>query len=96
MNMNKKKALVPGTKELGNDLVDGVAYFRWLQEIFCCVVWKLTLLCPAADGLEVLARMSRVEVDIWLRKIWIEPNLSKNSSVDCAHELLTNYVKAVG
>jgi hypothetical protein len=37
-----------------------------------------------------------VEIDIGLGVLRVDPDLSQNSTVDCAHEFLTKDVKAMG
>ena len=54
------------------------------------------LLGPLPHSVEVATLVPRVEIDICLGILGIEPDLAKNSDVDGTHELLAYYVKAVG
>ncbi len=71
---------------------------RWRSQI----VWRkvldsgrLVLPRPFAHLLEMSALVSCVEVDEWLRRLRIPPDLPENADVDSAHELLAQYVEAV-
>ena len=54
------------------------------------------MLGPVTNGIEVTAAMFRVEVNEWLRSIGVNPDLTENSDVHGAHELLPQDVEAVG
>ena len=56
-------------------------------------------ICPRSYGVKIPAFMSGIEVDVRLCKRgrgWLEPDLSQNTNIDATHELLSNYVEAVG
>ena len=54
---------------------------------------------PCSYGVKTPAFMSGIEVNVRLCKRgrgWLEPDLSQNTNIDATHELLSNYVEAVG
>jgi hypothetical protein len=56
----------------------------------------LVLLCPPTHIVEVFTPVLGVEIDIRLGAFRVDPDLTQNSSVDCAHELLAKNVEAMG
>jgi hypothetical protein len=56
----------------------------------------LIFLCPLSHSIEVLTAVLCVEVDIRLRALRINPDLTENSGVDCAHKLLAKNIEAMG
>lgn len=76
-------------------LIYCVALSRWLQEIGWDILGKLTVFCPLTNGIEVLAFVPSIEVNICLWPFRIPPNLAEHASVDRAHELLSDDIKTV-
>lgn len=71
---------------------------RRREVIIWHIFWQLVLFCPSSDIVVVSADVLRVEIDEWLRHglvLRLPPDLSKNSNVNRAHELLTDDVHAV-
>ena len=72
---------------------------NWRREVIIWhVFWQLVLFCPSSDVVVVSADVLRVEIDEWLGHglvLGLPPNLSENSNVNRAHELLTDDVHAV-
>lgn len=72
---------------------------NWRREVIIWhVFWQLVLFCPSSDVVVVSADVLGVEIDEWLGHglvLGLPPNLSKNSNVNRAHELLTDDVHAV-
>jgi hypothetical protein len=78
-----------------NVLIYRITFLRWLQEIRRDVFWKLMILRPLANGVEVFAFVPGIEIDICFRPFRVPPNLAQNSGIDRAHELLANDVQTV-
>jgi len=75
--------------------IDGVANLRWLQIILWHILWDLSLLCPLSDRLKILTFVLRIEVNKRLRIFSIPPDLPKESSIRCAHQLLSDDIQAM-
>jgi hypothetical protein len=83
---------------LWNCAVYPITLLRRLQEVRWHHSGNLVLLRPLSDCLEIATYMLRVEVDVRLRLIcrnWLKPDLTQDSHIDCAHELLPNDIQTV-
>lgn len=81
---------------LWNLIIDSITWLRWLQEILWNLCRQLILLSILADSFKVFALMLCVEVHVRLWVIGMDPNLAQDSSVNGAHELLSQDVQTVG
>lgn len=81
---------------LWNLIIDSITWLRWLQEILWNLCRQLILLSILADSFKVFALMLCVEIHVRLWVIGMDPNLAQDSSVNGAHELLSQDVQTVG
>src|SRR5271169_4444734 len=89
---------------LGNNLkillrdlsIDRIPILRRLQEVTWYLCRHLVFLSPLTHGIEVATLVASVEIDICLGIFGVEPDLAENANVDGTHELLADYVEAVG
>ena len=76
--------------------IDSISLRWWLQKVYRRILRQLVLFRPVTNGIEVLAPVLSVEVNVRLRAFGIDPDLTQNSTVDCAHELLAKNIEAMG
>lgn len=72
-----------------------VLWLRRLKVVLGNVSWSLVILGPVSDHLKVAADVLCVEIRKGLWVIFIPPDLSQESNVDCAHQLLPKDVHTV-
>lgn len=78
-----------------NLLIHSIADLRGLEEIIRNSLRKLVSLRPFADLLKVATLVLSVEVDEGLRVIGVDPNLTQDSHVHGAHQLLADDIETV-
>lgn len=77
---------------------NAVAWLRRLQPVFWDILWHLSLLCPFTHCVEISALVFCVEVHKggWqLVYIGLEPDLTEDTDINSAHELLPYDIEAV-
>lgn len=67
----------------------------WLQKIFSGINRELPYFSPGANFIVILAYVLRVELGEWMWSLSIPPDLTEDSGVHDAHQLLAENVKAV-
>lgn len=79
----------------GNFRIYSISNLRGLEEIIRHSLRKLILLCPLADLLKVAALVLRVEVDEGFGVFGVNPNLTQDSHVHAAHQLLADDIETM-